>query len=234
MREIVWDTETTGLDPESDRICEIGAVELFNHLPTGRFFHEYINPERPMPQGATRIHGLTDAFLSDKPRFASIADAFLDFVGEARLVAHNARFDMGMLNAELRRLGRAKMPEVRSIDTREIAARRFPGAQGSLDALCRRFGIDLSAREKHGALLDSELLAEVYLELRGGRQQGLALETVAVAETDHAGTGRVQSRPNPLPSRLTGAEMAAHGRFVEDLGSDAIWARFSPARPGTE
>lgn len=230
MREIVLDTETTGLDPaDGHRIVEIGGVELVNHLPTGRSYHQYINPERPMPREAERIHGLGDDFLSDKPVFARIADAFLDFVGEARLVIHNAAFDMAMLNAEFERLGRQRLPMSRAIDTLEIARRRYPGAQHSLDALCKRFGVDNSAREKHGALLDSELLAEVYLELLGGRQQGLAFAGAAdradAAGPEAAPEFRAPPRPAALMPRLSEVERAAHDDFVAELGENSLWAR---------
>ena len=171
MREIVLDTETTGLDPKSgDRLVEIGCVELDNHLPTGRTYHQYVNPERDMPEEAFRVHALSEAFLAKHPVFADIADAFLEFIGDADLVIHNASFDLGFINAELQRLGRASVENRRAIDTVQIARGKYPGAQASLDALCRRFEIDLSARTKHGALLDAELLADVYLELVGGRQ----------------------------------------------------------------
>ena len=187
LREIVMDTETTGLDPlNGDRIVEIGGVELINHLPTGRTYHQYINPERPMPREAFEVHGLGDDFLRDKPVFARIVDEFLDFIGDAKLVIHNASFDMGFLNAELTRVGRPLLPDHQAIDTLDIARRKFPGAQASLDALCKRFGVDNSAREKHGALLDSEILAEVYLELVGGRQQGFALTAHGSDSTDAA------------------------------------------------
>lgn len=233
MREIVMDTETTGLNPdEGHRIVEIGAVELLNLLPTGRIFHRYINPERPMPKEAERIHGLDDAFLADKPVFAHVAAEFLEFVGDARLVIHNAAFDMMMLNAELSRLGRDPLPQARAVDTLDLARRKFPGAQASLDALCRRFEIDNSGREKHGALLDSELLAEVYLELKGGRQQGLSLDAgprpaaEAGDETPAEGAGyRPPPRPRPLPPRITEAERAAHTALVAELGDEALWSR---------
>jgi len=180
MREIVLDTETTGLDPAGgDRIVEIGGIELVNHMPTGRSFHTYLNPERDMPAEAFAVHGLSAAFLADKPKFRDIAPDFLGFIGDARLVIHNAAFDMKFLNAELGWIEMASLPWARAVDTLDIARRRFPGAQNGLDALCRRFGIDNSGREKHGALLDSELLAEVYLELIGGRQHGLGLEVRA-------------------------------------------------------
>jgi DNA polymerase-3 subunit epsilon len=234
MREIVMDTETTGLDPaEGHRVVEIGAVELENLLPTGRTYHQYINPERAMPRDAELVHGLNDAFLRDKPVFAQIAPAFLDFIGEARLVIHNAAFDMAMLNAEFALIGRAALPASRAVDTLEIARNRFPGAQASLDALCRRFGVDNSGREKHGALLDSELLAEVYLELMGGRQQGLGLDPgvtrtpgrgAAVAPQSASGY-TPRPRPRPLPSRLTATEKAAHDDFIAEIGDHALWRR---------
>ncbi len=232
MREIVMDTETTGLKPEEGhRIVEIGAVELVNLLPTGRIYHQYINPERPMPKEAERVHGLDDAFLADKPVFARIAGDFAAFIGDDRLVIHNAAFDMAMINAELGRLGHDPLPMSRAVDTLDLARRRFPGAQASLDALCRRFEIDNSSREKHGALLDSELLAEVYLELKGGRQQGLVLDarqsadaTGADAPGSEAGY-RPPPRPQPLAPRLTQAERAAHDAFIAELGAEALWTR---------
>ncbi|GHF35344.1 DNA polymerase III subunit epsilon [Seohaeicola zhoushanensis] len=225
MREIVLDTETTGFDPESgDRIVEIGAVELWNHVATGQTYHQYINPERDMPQEAFEVHGLSAEFLSDKPRFAEIAQAFLDFVGDAKLVIHNASFDMKFINAELKWLNRPAIPFDRAVDTLLIARKRFPGAPASLDALCRRFGIDNSARTLHGALLDSEILAEVYLELTGGRQPDFALST------EPSGTARGESelwrpqpRPKKLPPRITEAEREAHEAFVAKLGEEALW-----------
>lgn len=227
MREIVMDTETTGLDPaDGHRIVEIGGVELFNLVPTGRVYHQYINPERPMPEEARAVHGLDDTFLRDKPRFSEIADAFLAFVGEARLVIHNASFDMRFLNAELRRAQRPVLKDSQAFDTLMIARKRFPGSPASLDALCRRFGIDNSAREKHGALLDSEILAEVYLELMGGRQPDFAL---ASERTD----GKIADtawtpypRPHPLPARITATEAEAHAAMVARLGDSAIWSRY--------
>jgi DNA polymerase-3 subunit epsilon len=227
MREIVFDTETTGLDPaEGHRIVEIGALELENHMPTGRSFHRYLNPDRPMPKEAFDVHGLGDDFLRDKPRFRDIAAEFLAFIGQARLIAHNAGFDMRFLNAELAAIGAAPLPDGRALDTAALARQKFPGAPASLDALCRRFGVDNSGREKHGALLDSELLAEVYLELIGGRQPGLTL-AAATRSDSRAETSdwRPRPRPTPLPPRLTAAEEAAHAAFVARMGATALWSR---------
>ncbi|MGR3707898.1 MAG: DNA polymerase III subunit epsilon [Alterinioella nitratireducens] len=228
MRQIVLDTETTGFEPaEGDRIVEIGGVELLNHMPTGRVYHQYINPERAMPESAFAVHGLGDEFLRDKPVFRAIAQEFLDFVGDAQLVIHNAVFDMKFLNAELEWAKLRKLPDTQALDTLAIARKKFPGSPASLDALCRRFGIDNSAREKHGALLDSEILAEVYLELIGGRQPGLVLNT----RSRDQGLGqdteswRPRPRPTPLPSRLTEEEAAAHAAFVDELGDGAVWNR---------
>ncbi|MBL4750652.1 MAG: DNA polymerase III subunit epsilon [Amylibacter sp.] len=228
MREIVWDTETTGFDPQSgDRLVEIGAVELFNHMPTGKVYHQYINPERSMPQEAFAVHGLGDDFLADKPVFKTVAQDFLDFIGDAKIVAHNAKFDMRFINAELKWVGIDPIPMSQSLDTLEIARRKFPGAQNSLDALCRRFGIDNSAREKHGALLDSEILAEVYLELIGGRQPDFALSVVAGQDIAGQGGSKsqvpIEARKSPLKSKLTDAEAKAHQEFVEKLGQGALW-----------
>lgn len=233
MREIVLDTETTGFDADKDdRIVEIGALELINFLPTGRTFHVYINPERSMPQEAFDVHGLGDDFLRDKPKFAEIAHGFLDFIADdARLVIHNASFDMKFLNAELRRLGLPVLPYSRALDTLALARQKFPGSPSSLDALCRRFGVDNSSRTFHGALLDSELLAEVYLELVGGRQPDLVLDAPGQAAT---ATGQVSTGGNvtravrsvSLPSRLTEAETVAHAEFVAKLGENAVWKRY--------
>lgn len=234
MREIVLDTETTGFDPATgDRIVEIGAIELFNHLPTGRTFHVYIDPERPMPNEAFLVHGLGDDFLKGKPKFAEIARDFMDFVGpDAKLVIHNAQFDMKFLNAELKGAGHPTMPYSRAVDTLEIARNKFPGAQNTLDALCRRFRIDNSNRTLHGALLDSELLAEVYLALRGGRQPGLVLETLVQLDSvtgQAVGTAPRGPRPRPLASRITQAEAEAHADFIAKLGDQAVWLRYSLA-----
>ncbi|TCT11903.1 DNA polymerase III epsilon subunit [Tepidamorphus gemmatus] len=228
MREIVLDTETTGLDPRNgDRIVEIGGVELLNHIPTGRTIHLYINPERDMPAEAFAVHGLSTEFLADKPRFADVAATLLDFIADARLVIHNASFDLAFLNAELSRCGLPPIPFERAVDTLMLARRRNPGAPNSLDALCQRYGIDNSRREKHGALLDSELLAEVYIELLGGRQARLEL-----VETEQAGAmaaAMVRPRPQPLPPRITAAEIEAHAAFVSSLGGEAIWLRYRTA-----
>ncbi len=230
MREIVLDTETTGFEPsEGDRIVEIGAVELIGHVPTGRTYHQYINPQRSMPAEAFAVHGLGDEFLSDKPVFKDIAQAFVDFIGDSKLVIHNAAFDMKFLNAELGWLNRPLLPMDQSLDTLAIARKRFPGSPASLDALCRRFGIDNSNRTLHGALLDSEILAEVYLELIGGRQPDFALSAQSTNKsTDTSDEDwRPGPRPTPLASRLTDEEAAAHATFVDKLGDGAVWKRFS-------
>lgn len=229
MREIVLDTETTGFEPaEGDRIVEIGAIELFNHMPTGRVYHQYINPERTMPAGAFEVHGLGDDFLRDKPRFVDVVADFLSFIGEdSRLVIHNAAFDMKFLNAELGWAGRALIAMDRALDTLTLARRRFPGSPASLDALCRRFGIDNSSRQKHGALLDSELLAEVYLELIGGRQPDFALSVeTRTGDSGQSADWRPGPRPAPLAPRLKSAEAEAHAALIASLGEAAIWRRF--------
>ena len=227
MREIVLDTETTGFDPESgDRIVEIGAVELLNHLPTGRTYHQYINPERAMPKDAFEVHGLGDDFLRDKPIFAKIGRAFLDFILDDKLIIHNAAFDMKFLNAELGWMNLSVIPMAQATDTLAIARKKFPGSPASLDALCRRFGIDNSSRTLHGALLDSEILAEVYLELIGGRQPDFGLGRTS--STSSAGTGadewRPKPRPDPLPARVTKQEAAAHAAFVDSIDG-AFWKK---------
>lgn len=226
MREIVLDTETTGLSPdEGHRIVEIGGVELHNHVPTGNTYHQYINPQRDMPEEAFNVHGISSEFLADKPLFADIAQEFLDFVAGAKLVIHNAAFDVRFLNAELGWCNKPLLPPDVAVDTLEIARKRFPGAQNSLDALCRRFAIDNSARTLHGALLDSEILADVYLELIGGRQPGLVLSVVSGGNGGEA-AGRDYTpppRPRPLSSRLTPAEAEAHAAFVAELGDGGLW-----------
>ncbi|ARU02849.1 DNA polymerase III subunit epsilon [Yoonia vestfoldensis] len=227
MREIVLDTETTGFEPgEGDRIVEIGAVELVGHVPTGRTYHQYINPQRAMPAEAFAVHGLGDDFLADKPLFKDIADDFLTFIGDAKLVIHNAAFDMKFLNAELGWLQKPALPMDRAVDTLIIARRKFPGSPASLDALCRRFGIDNAARTLHGALLDSEILAEVYLELIGGRQPDFALAQGGTQSSKQdAAAVRVGPRPEPLPPRITPEEIAAHTAFVQAMGDAALWKR---------
>jgi DNA polymerase-3 subunit epsilon len=226
MREIVLDTETTGFDPQSgDRIVEIGAIELVRHMPTSNVFHEYIDPERAMPQEAFEVHGLGDDFLRGKPKFAHIGQKFLDFVGDAKLVIHNAAFDMKFLNAELKWMGLPTLAYDRAIDTLEIARRKFPGSPASLDALCRRFGIDNGARTLHGALLDSEILAEVYLELIGGRQPdfGLSSSGGQYGSADGAAAWTAPPRPSALQPRITDAEKQAHAEFVAKLGEKTLW-----------
>ena len=221
MREVVLDTETTGLSPDNgDRVVEIGCLELANHMATGRTYHCYINPEITMPTAAQDVHGLSDEFLADKPMFGAIADDFLTFAGDDPLIIHNAAFDIGFINAELKRLGRPPLPASQAVDTVSMARQKFPGAPASLDALCRRFGIDNSARTLHGALLDAELLAEVYLELSGGRQPGLVLEANEVA-TDASGAIQRIARP-PRAFAPSEAERAAHQDFLANL-TDPIW-----------
>ncbi|MFE1597700.1 DNA polymerase III subunit epsilon [Methylobacterium sp. ID0610] len=227
LREIVLDTETTGTDAKTDRLIEIGGIELLNHIPTGREFHRYVNPQRPVSQGAFAVHGLSDAFLADKPLFAQILPDFLDFCGDATFVIHNAAFDVGFLNAEYARLGE-KGPRpidlAGVVDTLALARRKHPNAANNLDALCARYGIDNSRRTKHGALLDAQILAEVYIELLGGKQTslGLTLEaagTVRVASQD----GPAAHGPRSVRSRLTDADRAAHAAFTAGLGASAIW-----------
>ncbi|MDG1691513.1 MAG: DNA polymerase III subunit epsilon [Alphaproteobacteria bacterium] len=226
MREIVFDTETTGLSPKNgDRVVEIGCLELFNRLPTGETFHVYLNPERDMPSEAEAVHGLSESFLADKPLFAEVADAFLAFVGDAALIAHNASFDMRFVNAELTACGRPDLSEHEVIDTLAMARKKFPGSPASLDALCKRFNVDTSNRELHGALIDSELLAGVYLELMGGRQTGMIFEK----KQQQAQAGDLsprqpkKRRPTPLPARLSREEQEAHIAFLEGFPRRAVW-----------
>jgi DNA polymerase-3 subunit epsilon len=232
MREIVFDTETTGLNPlGGDRIVEIGCVEMVNRLPTGQTFHVYLNPERDMPDGAFRVHGLSAEFLSDKPLFSAVAQDFLDFIADAALVAHNASFDMGFINAELVRIKRPGIAAERVIDTLQLARRKHPFGPNSLDALCQRYNIDNSRRTKHGALLDSEILAEVYIELTGGRQADLRLAAVETATGEAvkaaiASTRVLKTRPQALANRLTQAELMAHRSFVATLSGELIWKEY--------
>ena len=229
IREIAFDTETTGLKPEEgDRIIEIGAVEMINHIPTGRTFRTLINPGRPVSADTVRITGITDEHLKDAPPFEApeVIDAFLEFLEDAVIVAHNAGFDRSFLNMELNLCGRAPIPDDRWIDTAAMARRKFPGAPASLDALCKRFDISLESRTFHGALLDSQLLASVYLELMGGRARAFSFEPVTQAEAQ----GELQparQRPKPLASRLTEEEHAAHDAFVSGLGDEAVWKRYA-------
>jgi DNA polymerase-3 subunit epsilon len=242
MREIVFDTETTGVFAEHaeaefrDRIVEIGCVELINLERTGREFHVYLNPERSVPEEVVRVHGLTREFLSNHPKFAEVADQFLEFIGDAPLIAHNAAFDQGFINAEFARLGREAAAAERFIDTLMIARKRFPGASCSLDALAKRFqldryGFDLAARKGaggHGALVDARILAEVYLQLKGGREQRLAFDIAEAANDDLARPVqyiRRNPRPTPLPSRETAEEAAAHAAFIAKLGPNALWLK---------
>lgn len=232
MREIIFDTETTGLSNKDDRIIEFGGVELENKFPTGNFLHVYINPEgKQVHPDALEVHGITDEFLLDKPAFKDVVDEMLEFVKGAKLVAHNANFDMGFLNAELARLDKLPIGNEHVIDTLAIARRKHPMGPNSLDALCRRYGIDNSKREKHGALLDAELLAEVYIELSGGKQTALSLVSNSGSTEQSTDvtqeTVQIQKRPNPLPSRITDDEKQAHAKLVADLGENAIWAKSS-------
>jgi DNA polymerase-3 subunit epsilon len=221
MREVVVDTETTGLDPaQGHRVVEIGCLELVNHAASGRQFHAYLNPECAMPSAAFEVHGLNDEFLKTHPVFAQVADAFMGFLGDSPLVIHNAAFDLGFLNAELARQGKPPLAFERTIDTVDLARRKFPGAPASLDALCRRFGIDRSARKKHGALVDAGLLAEVYLELLGGRQPGLGLAAAEMAAS-LAAPAKSTSWP-PRDHQPTAAEAARHSAFLDRL-KDPLW-----------
>jgi DNA polymerase III subunit epsilon len=233
MREIVLDTETTGLDPvKGHRVVEIGAIEIINLIPSGKSFHVYLNPERDMPEEAFRVHGLSAEFLSTQKKFAEIAEEFCAFVEGAPLIAHNAEFDVKFLNAELFRL---KLPAIEMdfvTDTLALARRRHPGAANSLDALCQRYGVDTARREKHGALLDAQLLAEVYAELMGGRQAAFALESVSKAST-LVETPLLRQRPEPLASRLSAEEDSAHRLFVLALGKTPVWGRYLKIEQGS-
>lgn len=229
MREIVLDTETTGLDAlRGDRLVEIGCVEMFNHMPTGQTYHVYINPERDMPQEAFAVHGLSSEFLADKPLFATVAEDFLTFIGDAPLIIHNASFDIGFINMELDRVKRTIIPRERLVDTLLLARRKHPGVSNRLDDLCSRYAIDNSRRTKHGALLDAELLAEVYIDLIGARQSSLILAetrttSVRVVEVER------RVREAPLLPRVTPQEIEAHRAFVATLGDNPLWREFSDA-----
>lgn len=224
MREIVLDTETTGLDPlNGDRLVEIGCIELVNRIPSGQTFHVYLNPERSMPAEAFAIHGLSDEFLKDKPRFAAVADEFIGFLGDAPLVIHNAGFDIGFLNAELERAGRPLIGRERLVDTLLLARRKHAGASNRLDDLCVRYAIDHSRRAKHGALLDAELLAEVYVELIGARQAQLVLSQTAAPILVPGAPIIIRERPAPLVPRVSAADQEAHRQFIASLGEAAIW-----------
>jgi DNA polymerase III subunit epsilon len=224
MREIVLDTETTGLDPlEGDRLVEIGCIELVNRFPTGRMFHGYFNPERDMPEQALKIHGLTIEFLKAQPLFGRRVEELVNFLGDAQLVAHNAMFDLAFLNAELERVGEPAVNRERMIDTLVLARRKHPGAANRLDDLCVRYAIDNSRRTKHGALLDAELLAEVYVELIGARQAQLVLSQTTTIVRAAGEVVALRERPVPLPPRLSADEYGGHRRFIESLGDNAIW-----------
>lgn len=237
IREIVLDTETTGFDPgKGDRLIEIGCIELYNRIPTGREFHQFVNPERDVPADAQAVHGISTEFLKDKPLFAHVADQFLEFIGDDILVIHNAAFDIGFLNAELARLGRGALAMSRVVDTLALARRKHPAGPNSLDALCKRYAVDNSQRTKHGALMDSLLLADVYVELLGERQATLSLAQSG-AQAIRASRTRGQAhqaapRPTPLPPRVTPAQAEAHRVFAEQLGPQALWRRYFAARPG--
>ncbi len=237
LREIVMDTETTGLDArKSDRLIEIGCVEIVNRRPTGREFHRFVYPERSVPPDAVRIHGITDDMLVGKPLFAAVANDFIDFIGDAPLVIHNATFDIGFLNMELERAGKTALDMARVVDTLMLARRKHPAGPNSLDALCKRYGIDNSKRTKHGALVDSLLLADVYVELLGERQATLVLGSAsamaqAAARTSTGGRSGPSAPPRPMPlaARLTTEDEAAHAAFVATLGAAALWRRYGVA-----
>lgn len=227
-REIILDTETTGFDPKTgDRLVEIGCIEVVDFMPTGRSFHEYCDPLRDMPAEAEKVHGLSSAFLTGKPKFHEIADRFLEFVGDSPVVAHNAAFDRGFVNFELEKCGRPPLPESRWVDTLALAKKRFPGMYNSLDALCKRFKINLDSREKHGALIDSHLLAEVYLELQGGKERALELTAVVTAEMNALRkAGAYGERPRPLAARSTEAEREVHVAWIQSTLKDkAVWVK---------
>jgi len=229
LREIVIDTETTGLDPANgDRLIELGCVEIINRIPTGREFHRYLNPERDVHRDAVAVHGLTAEFLKDKPLFKDVVEEFLDFLGDAPLVAHNASFDMAFINAELQRLAKPMLTRNSVVDTLALARRRHPAGPNSLDALCKRYGIDNSQRTKHGALMDSLLLANVYVELLGERQATLGLGGAGAAEAAvQLRAAPARQRPRPLQSRIDADAERAHREFVATLGPSAAWLQFA-------
>lgn len=232
MREIILDTETTGFDPKrGDRLIEIGCIEMFNRIPTGREYHAFINPEREVPAEAEAVHGLSTEFLKDKPLFTKVAQPFLDFIGQDTLVIHNAQFDIGFLNFELERAGFKSISYDRVVDTLALARRKHPAGPNSLDALCKRYGIDASKRTKHGALVDSLLLAEVYIELLGERQAALGLQSanasaVFAASQTASLAKHTRTRPDVLPTRISPIDMASHRTFIEKLGTKAIWLKY--------
>lgn len=231
MREIILDTETTGLDPKrGDRVIEIGCVEIYNRIPTGRDFHCFINPERDVPVEAENVHGISTAFLKDKPFFAKVVAPFLDFIGSDTLVIHNAPFDMGFLNFELELAGKSVLQMSRVVDTLALARRKHPAGPNSLDALCKRYGVDMSKRTKHGALIDCMLLAEVYVELLGERQAALGLQSksapVAGSNSIRGEKVGAVQRPAPLRARVGPEGIAQHRAFIEELGAKAVWLKY--------
>ncbi len=225
MREIILDTETTGLDPfRGDRVVEIGCVEIFNRMPTGQYFHRHINPEREMPAEAFAVHGLSTAFLADKPLFLHVVEEFLEFIADAPLVIHNASFDIAFINAELERISRPAIARDRLVDTLLLARRKHPGVSNRLDDLCSRYAIDNSKRTKHGALLDAELLAEVYIDLIGARQSQLILASeIRIVQTDASGEAARRQRVTPLTPRVTEEDRTAHWEFIATLGDKPVW-----------
>jgi DNA polymerase III subunit epsilon len=227
MREIVFDTETTGLDClAGDRLIEVGCVELLNHIPTGRTFHAYINPRRPIAYEASLVHGLTEEFLRSQRVFEEVVDEFVEFVGDSALVAHNAGFDRGFINMEFSLCGREQLPEHRFVDTLTLARQRHPNSPNSLDALCARYAIDASARTKHGALIDAKILSEVYIELLGGRQSSLALTAIRHVTEGISAIRVAMTRPRPLAPRLTPEDTLAHQAFLATLGAEPLWRRY--------
>jgi DNA polymerase III subunit epsilon len=228
LREIIIDTETTGLEANAgDRIVEIAAIEILNGIKSDKMFHSYINPERDIPDSAYRVHGISSEMVSDKPKFFDIAAEFIEFIGDDPIVAHNAEFDLGFINSELRRIGRPVLELGRIVDTLALARKKFPGQSNSLDALCNRFGVDRSRRVKHGALVDVEILAEVYAELRGGRQTALTLQVERKISNIRVERDLMLRRPSDLPSLLTEGERQDHEALIEGLGGPALWGRYS-------